>query len=605
MQNLTAKDIIHPEQAITLDGLFHQRALRHPDKEACRYFDSHSQAWKSITWGQMIAQIRLWQAAMLAEGLKPGDRVAVMLRNCPEWLMFDQAALGLGLITVPLYTSDRAENVAYVLRDCGAKLLLLDSSQHWANLSAACAKVDSLSRVICLRPGTDHHPMMRYVSDWLRDGEATEQFIHVHTDPQQLATIIYTSGTTGNPKGVMLSHANLLLNAWGSLQTFDVFPDDTFLSFLPLSHIFERAIGYYLAVMAGATVIFARSMQQLQEDLTAIQPTLIICVPRVYERILASINHKLSNAPRYLSILFKTAIRIGHRRFEYQQKRKPWHPELLLWPICKRLVADRVLGRLGGKLRFSISGGAALSPDVSKVFIGLGLPILQGYGLTETSPVISVNRVADNHPASVGKVIPGIQVRIAENGALLTKGPHLMLGYWNNPEATRAILTEDGWLNTGDKAELDGEGRIFITGRLKEIIVLSNGEKVPPVDMEAAILNDPLFEQVMIAGEGKAFLSAFVVINREYWNEVARLTNLENRWPDILQNAQAKQLVLTRLGMLVQQFPGYAKIRRVTLFDEPWSTENGFLTPTLKLKRREVLNRYQQEYQAMYHGYLD
>jgi long-chain acyl-CoA synthetase len=377
------------------------------------------------------------------------------------------------------------------------------------------------------------------------------------------------------------------------------------LSFLPLSHIFERAIGYYLVVMAGATVFYARSMQQLQEDLVTIKPTLIICVPRVYERILASIHQKLSQAPRMMTVLFNLAVNVGFHRFEYQQKRRSWHPCLLLWSLCKRLVADKVLDRLGGHLRFTISGGAALSPEISRVFIGLGLPVLQGYGLTETSPVISVNRVADNQPASVGKIIPGIQVRIADNGALLTKGPHLMQGYWNNLEATKAMYTADGWLDTGDVARLDEEGRIFITGRIKEIIVLSNGEKVPPVDIEAAIQNDPLFEQVMVVGEGKAFLSAIAVINHDWWQTLTQPMQLEMAWPDVLQCPQAKQLALSRIDAQMKQFPGYAKIRRITLLAEAWSTENGLLTATQKLKRTDVLDRYRQEYEAMYRGYLE
>jgi long-chain acyl-CoA synthetase len=610
MQKFTTKDIIHPEQALTLDGLFHQRALRHPEKNFCHYYDPLEQNWQVITWAQSLAQIGLWQAAMQAEGLQPGDRVAIMLRNCPEWVIFDQAALGLGLVTVPLYTSDRAENVAYVLQDCGAKLLLVDSTQHWSRLSQACANVTSLTRVISLRSVADSDPLLCPLSKWLNNGTGSKEFQHLSADPQQLASIIYTSGTTGNPKGVMLSHANLLYNAWASLQTFDVFIDDTLLSFLPLSHIFERAIGYYLVVMAGATVFYARSMQQLQEDLVTIKPTLIICVPRVYERILASIHQKLSQAPRIMTVLFNSAVKVGHYRFEYQQKRRSWHPRLLLWPLFKRLVADKVLGKLGGHLRFSISGGAALSPDISRVFIGLGLPVLQGYGLTETSPVISVNRVVDNQPASVGKIIPGIQVRIAENGALLTKGPHLMQGYWNNPQATEAMYSEDGWLDTGDVARLDDEGRIFITGRIKEIIVLSNGEKVPPVDIEAAIQNDPLFEQVMVVGEGKAYLSAFAVINDEQWQALTQATDFNNvqfgsAWPDVLRSPQAKHFAMSRIDAQMKQFPGYAKIRRITLLAEAWSTENGLLTATQKLKRTDVLDRYRQEYETMYRGYLE
>jgi long-chain acyl-CoA synthetase len=302
----------------------------------------------------------------------------------------------------------------------------------------------------------------------------------------------------------MLSHHNMLSNAYFTLQSFDVTGADTFLSFLPLSHTLERTCGYYLSVMAGARVAYARSIPQLAEDLAAIRPTLLISVPRIYERVYGAIKAKLAEGPAVRRMLFELATEVGWTRFEHQQGRGPWRPGFVLWPLLKKLVADKILARLGGRLRAAVSGGAALPPDVARVFIGLGLPVLQGYGLTETSPVVSNNNIEDNVPASIGKPIHGVQVKIGEKNALLVKGPNVMLGYWENPEATRAMFTEDGWLNTGDTARMDGEGRLYITGRLKEIIVLSNGEKVPPVDMEAAIARDPFFEQVMVMAENEA-----------------------------------------------------------------------------------------------------
>lgn len=526
-----------------------------------------------------------------------------MLKNCPSWIIFDQAALGLGLVTVPLYTSDRPENVAHVLADSGAKLLLIDSAEHWHPLHEACMHLHALNRIVTMKspPEGDDDTRLRGLDEWLPEGGG--EFLHRVSDGGRLATIVYTSGTTGKPKGVMLSHDNLLSNSWAALMTFDVYPEDQFLSFLPLSHCLERLTGYYLPVMAGATVAFARSFQLLQDDLAQVRPTALVTVPRIFERILASLRNKLEKGPRIQRWLFELAVQVGYHRFEHAQQRASWSPRHLLWPLLKVLVADKLMSRLGGRVRLAVSGGAALSPEISRVFIGLGLPIIQGYGLTETSPVIGVNRVDDNVPSSIGKAIPGVEVKLGEHDALLARGPNIMLGYWHNPEATRAMFTEDGWLNTGDIARIDAQGHITITGRIKEIIVLNNGEKVPPADLEFAILRDPLFEQAIILGEGKPYLSLLAVINRERWAEAAWDRDLPADWPGGLQHPQSKAFALTRIAQQMKAFPGYARIRRVALLDEPWTIENGLLTPTHKLKRNEVLERYRSEYEKLYEGY--
>jgi len=251
----------------------------------------------------------------------------------------------------------------------------------------------------------------------------------------------------------------------------------------------------------------------------------------------------------------------------------------------------------------ALSGGAALSPEVSRIFIGLGLPILQGYGLTETSPVISVNCQHANKPASVGQAIPGVELRLGENDVLLVRSPGIMQGYWSNEQATRAMFTEDGWLNTGDTARIDDSGHIYITGRIKDIIVLSNGEKVPPVDLEAAILHDSLFDQVMVVGEGKPYLGIFAVINSEHWETAALERGLQGAWPEVLASPQGSAFALTRIARQMKGFPGYTRIRRAALLAEPWSVENGLMTPTLKLKRAKVLERYRQDYDKLYEGY--
>ncbi len=578
----------------------HQRVRRTPHGLAYRFFDDHQYEWRDLTWVEVLQEITRWQAALKHEGFVPGDRVAIMLKNCPNWVIFDQAALGLGLVTVPLYTSDRPENVAHVLEDSGAKLLLIDSAEHWHPLHEACMTLTSITRIVTVRspPEGDDDPRLRGLGEWLP--ESGGEFIHVNTDPDSLATIVYTSGTTGRSKGVMLSHHNLLSNAFGALQTFDIYPDDLFLSFLPLSHCLERLAGYYLPVMAGATVAYARSFQQLQEDLTRIQPTVLVSVPRIFERIQVALYNRLDKTSRFKRWLFDFAVRVGYHRFEHTQGRAPWSATYLLWPALKPLVADQLIARLGGRLRLAVSGGAALSTDISRTFIGLGLPILQGYGLTETSPVIGVNRIDDNLPSSIGQTIPGVEVKLGEQNVLLTRGPNIMLGYWNNEAATRAMYTADGWFNTGDTARIDAHGHITITGRIKEIIVLNNGEKIPPPDLEAAILRDPLFEQVMVVGEGKPFLSLLAVVNRERWSEAAQERELPGTWPANLRQAQARSFALARVATQMKAFPGYARIRSIALFEEPWSLDNGLLTQTLKLKRNQVLERYREDYERLY-----
>ena len=596
-------DVILPETAGTLDGLFSERVRRSPDAVAYTEYDEEDGAWRDSTWAQMDALVARWQAGLQREALVPGDRIAIMLRNCPAWVALDQAAMRLGLVVVPLYTQDRPDNVAYIIQNSGAKLLLFEKPEQWGAFADVRAQLAGLVRILCLKPlqGAADDARVASAATWLPATGA--QAKRVNRDGAQLASIIYTSGTTGKPKGVMLSHNNMLSNAYSTLQTFDVSTEDTFLSFLPLSHTLERTCGYYLTVMAGARVAYARSIPQLAEDLSIVRPTLLISVPRIYERVYAAIQAKLAEGPAFRRKLFELAVAVGWARFEREQGRGSWKAGFLLWPVLKRLVGDKILARLGGRLRAAVSGGAALAPDVAKVFIGLGLPLLQGYGMTETSPVVSSNRLRDNLPASIGKPIPNVEVKLGERDALLVKGPNVMLGYWENPEATRVMFTADGWLNTGDTARLDADGRLYITGRLKEIIVLSNGEKVPPVDMEAAIARDPFFEQVMVICEGKPYLSVLVVPNRDMWVKLASEHGLDSASPLSMRMVQAEQLVLARINAQIKEFPGYAQIRRAAVLPEPWTVENGMLTPTMKLKRAKVLEQHRADCDKLYAGH--
>ena len=472
---------------------------------------------------------------------------------------------------------------------------MIGRATQWERLQGKLENIRTLKRVVSIAE-IEHPGSKRLVqlNPWLssdKDSEITLPEIQ----PHDLASIVYTSGTTGHPKGVMLSHRNFLSNVYSGLQAVPVTSEDIFLSFLPLSHTLERTVGYYLPMMAGATVAHARSVQELAKDLREIKPTGIISVPRIFERVYIRIKEGLDNKSAFSSYLFGLAVTIGWRRFEYLQQRRRWHPLLLLWPLMKRLVADKITYRLGGNLKVAISGGAALSPDIAKVFVGLGVPILQGYGLTEASPVVSVNRLSRNIPASIGPALPDVEVRTNENDELLVKGENVMLGYWKDPEATRAVVDEEGWLYTGDKARIE-DGYIYITGRIKDIIVMDTGEKVSPVDMELAICNDGLFEQIMVIGEGRPYLTALVVVNQDQWQRL----NETHGNPD---RETVEKLLLERIGLCLHDFPGYAEIKRISLIDEPWTVENDFLTPTLKMKRKRIQEKYSNVIERMYAGH--
>ena len=593
------EDIIQPDQANSIFGLFIERVRRSPGQCAYRQFNSQSEEWEDISWQEMANQVVLWHTGMAAEDLNPGDRVAVCLRNCYEWVMFEIAAHSLGLVTVPIYTNDRSDNMAYVLEDSGTRLLLVEHHQQWQGIIDTRKKLPELKRVLCLSAKEDcDDERLRAVSLWL---PTSGELVDHSGKPDSLASIVYTSGTTGRPKGVMLSHFNMIWDAWAGLQHIKVYPDDLALSFLPLSHTLERTIGYYLIMMAGATVAFNRSIPELGEDMKIIRPTLMISVPRIFDRIYMQIQDGLKEKPAPLRWLFKAAVATGWTRFETLQGRSHsfwWKP---FWPLFEKLFASRVQAAFGGRLRFAISGGAPLSYPIARIFIAFGIHIQQGYGLTETSPVISVNRLEDNRPETVGTVLRDARVRIGEDDELQVRSPGVMMGYWNNHTATYQTIDTDGWLHTGDKARIDADGHIIITGRIKEVIVLANGEKVPPADLEMALATDPLFDQVMIIGEGHSFLAALVVLNHA---QHAALVDQKKELSGLDKNStEFKEYLLQRIFPLLHDFPGYMQVFGVAVVDECWTVENELMTPTLKLKRHAIINRHATEVDEIYQGH--
>ncbi len=567
MSEESARDGVVSEPRMQLGNLadlFWTRVRETPEAPAYRQYDGS--AWVDMTWAEAGRTTARWQAAFVRDGLKRGDRVAMCLHNRVEWVLFDQAALSLGLVTVPLYFDDRPDNMAWCLNDAGVRLLLLEDAGQWPALRDQARSVE---RVVCLAGETGQDNRLVRLQDWLP--RAGGELKRATAAPGDLATIVYTSGTTGRPKGVMLSHGNILSNVIASMRALPAYPSDRFLSFLPLSHMFERTCGYYSAIWAGAQTVYARSISLLVDDLREQKPTILISVPRIFERIYSRMQEAMApGSPKRK--LFEKATEVGWRSFRGEST----FTDKLLWPVLKALVAKKLYRRLGGRMRMIIVGGAAFAPHLARVFNGLGLPIIQGYGLTETSPVLAANRMGDNDPASVGRALEGVELRCSENGELLARGPNIMLGYWNNPEATAAMIDTQGWLHTGDVVTIRG-GSVYITGRVKDIIVLSNGEKVPPTDAEAAILRDAAFEQVMVLGEGRSKLGLLVVSKIE---DTAQLC--------------------ARANAQLHNFPGYTRICHIAHLAEPWSVENGLLTPTLKLKRNEIEKRFVREIEAMY-----
>ena len=607
-QNRPDSDVISWGNVNTIPELFRTRADTTPHTPAYRQFNTQTKTWVDYPWHEAAAFAGRWQHALIQESPEPGDRVAVLLRNCMEWVCFDQAALSLGLVVVPLYTADTPENIAYILQDANVRLLLVGNIQQWNQLIPLQSQLPSLQRVLCLQDSSATNlayisdPVVRYVSSWL---PAEPHHFQVSAgDPNLLATIVYTSGTTGRPKGVMLSHRNILWNAGASLHAFCVQTDDVFLSFLPLSHMFERTCGYYLPMIAGSCVAYARSIQELGDDLITQRPTVLIAVPRIFERIYAKINIQLLEKGGLARRLFRLTETIGWQRFEVQQGRASTGLfSCLAWPILRRLIADKALLRFGGRLRFAISGGAPLYQPIAHCLIGMGLPLIQGYGMTESSPVISANRLDDNVPDSVGTAITGVELHIGPNNELWVRSPGIMQGYLNHPQATHAAIDENGWLHTGDQAEIINH-HVFIRGRIKEILVTSSGEKIPPADMEMAICQDPLFESAMIIGEGKPYLTAILVLNDDGWREFARALQHDPDDPASLCAQPVINAVLYKIKQATRHFPIHAKIRAIHLTREPWTIENGFITPTLKLIRPAITQHFAADIQRLYAKHL-
>ena len=592
----------------TIPEMLALQVEKRPDAVGWKSWDPVKKSWRDWTFRQGYDEVQRWRHAFAGLGLTRGTRVAMLLPNCIEAVLFDQAALANALTPVPLHAIDTPKSSAYILNDSGAEVLVTNKKLKW-RLVREATELPNLKLVVITDDDFADDPdadiPMLSLETWL--AKTPDAPLPPGPRSTDLAALVYTSGTTGNPKGVMLTHRNVLSNLRGVLQSLQPYADETLLSFLPLSHTFERTASYYLAVGTGLTLAFNRSIATLADDLKSIRPTILMSVPRVYDMIYGKLRDGLAKKPAYVRYLFNWAVEVGWRRF-CRENGLPIEPSGRAWldPLVAGFL-DKKIGKqlrsvFGDRIHLYISGGAALNPAVAKVFLGLGVPIFQGYGMTETSPIIAVNKVGQNHPSTVGPKLDNIEVKLGDGGELLVRGPSVMQGYWHREEATRAILSDDGWLSTGDVAEIYQDGCIRITGRIKEIIVTSTGEKVPPADLEAAVETDPLFAQTLAVGDDRICIALVAVVNPDEWQRLCAELKLDPEDPKSLDSREAQQAALKRIKKAAADFPNYGVPRLVKLVREPWTIENGMLTPTLKLKPSIITRRYASDIDALYEG---
>lgn len=604
----SAKPSFGLENLTTLPQLLVNSVERYGEREALRQFDKETKSWHSLSYAQLMARVMEWRRAYAAMNLERGTRIGILMPNSIDHACADQAALANGLVPVPLHAIDTPGASAFILSDSRAQVLVTNKLTRWKQIQAAGGDLQDLTAVIITEDEVDDETgMVRGLSEWLAAGT---HVVELPEGPKEddLAGIVYTSGTTGRPKGVMLTHGNIVSNVKATLEC--VFPQvgDIFLSFLPLSHTFERTAGYYLALATGCTIAYNRSVLLLADDLKTIHPTVIISVPRVYERIFARVQDKLKKSRPAARYLFDWAVEIGWRDFcrrnhlPVEHTGRAWLDGLMR-PLVRK-VSSTLLDQFGGRLRIAISGGAALSSKVARTFCGLGLPIIQGYGMTEASPIIAGNNRTLNQPNTVGKPFNNVEVRLGEGDEIQIKGPSITRGYWNRPDATADAFTEDGWFRTGDVGGFNELGLLSIKGRIKEIIVTSTGEKVPPADLEAAIETDPLFSQCYVIGENRPYLSLITVVNPDEWASFAKSCGVDPADPASLDNPSVKTSALKRAKTAAGEFPHYALPRAVVLTQEPWTIENGLITPTLKLKRGPLSKKFANVIAQLYatHG---
>ncbi len=535
--------------------------------------------YRPISWQEAHRQVEEAALGLMDLGIRPGDRVAILSENRPEWAIADLAILSTGAITVPVYTTLAAGEIETILRHSGARLLFASNPDGMGKVVHLQKEMD-LKVVLFDAPYRVSGPRVWWFGEVLGLGN-TAPAEHrrelaqriAEAKPEEPASIIYTSGTTGSPKGVVLTHLNFLSNCRAVEEVLPIREEDTLLSFLPLSHVFERMAGYYFVLTVGGTIAYAENLEAVPKNLLEVGPTVFTAVPRFYEKVRERILEAVRQASPVRRAIFHWAFRLGRGRS-------------LSHRIADRLVFSKLRERLGGRLRFCVSGGAPLPKPIAEFFYTAGILILEGYGLTETSPVITCNRLDRFRFGTVGLAIPGVELKIAGDGEILTRGPHVMQGYFQNPAATAEVIDAEGWFHTGDIGMLDPDGFLTITDRKKDLIKTSGGKMVAPQKLEAALKADPLIADCVVIGDQRKYLTALIVPNLEKTGAVV---------PPGLQT-----LLWERVEQVNRTLAPFEQIKKITLLEEPFSLGSGELTPTLKVKRRVVAERYAEQIESMY-----
>jgi len=593
----------------TLTRLFYDAVERHGHKPKAVACKPAGGPWRSLTHQELAQRVLRAGLALRRLGVRRGDRVAILSENRPGWLVADFACLAVGASDVPVYPTLPARQLDYILKDAGVVAIFVSSAPQLAKIQELRGELPALRHVIAMDPDARGPGVIGLAELYAMGAElesaaeaARFQAEALTADPDDVATIIYTSGTTGDPKGVMLTHDNIWSNVMGALESFDVGPTDSTLSFLPLSHIFERMAGHFLMFHAGATIHYAESIDTVPANLMEVGPTIVTSVPRLYEKMYARVlENALAGGPIKKRIFF-WAKDVGERWADHVLAGE--RPPTLLgqrYALAQRLVFSKLKARTGGHIRFFVSGGAPLPPDIAKFFYAAGLPILEGYGLTETSPVICVNLLERVRIGTVGPAIHGVEVRLGPDGEILTRGRHVMKGYFNQPEATREALDPDGWFHTGDIGELDAAGCLRITDRKKDLIVTAGGKNVAPQPIEQMVKHNKYVANAVMLGDRRKFCIMLVVPNfdqLERWAVYKQLAFANHRGLIKLPEVRAK--MEREVMKMLPDLASYETPKKILLLEHDFSIENGDLTPTLKVRRRVVEKRYQRQIDALY-----
>ena len=588
--------------AETLAKAFEREALRY----GARAFltDKRHQAWRDHSWSDVAGRAMRLRTGLIHLGIEHGDRIAILSENSPEWVVVDQAVLGLGAVVVPLYTTSGAEDIRHVITDSGARLIAVNGDRLIEKVQGL-GPLPGVEGILAMHPDAvaqDGAGLEVIAVKQVSDFEPTRAIEGSRND---LATFIYTSGTTGPSKGVMLSHGNILANCESSLDALNLRDSDVVLSILPVAHAFERTGGYYTVMAAGGTIAYAEGLGQIAQNLLEIEPTVVLAVPRLLEAVYSRIMRTVESSSSLKRGLFNAAVKAGARAAEYRH-RGVAVPALLAarMALYRRLVFAKIQEVFGSRLRYLISGGAPLPVEINRFFAAAELPIVEGYGLTEAAPVVSCNLHGRTRVGTVGRPIKNVEVRLDADGELLVRGANVMVGYYKREEETREAIDREGWLHTGDIAEIDADGYIKITDRKKEIIVLSGGRNVSPANLESRLVGDPFIAQACVIGDRRKHLAAIIVPDFEALHgPQARQLEFDGAKPEeAVANPKMRKLFHDRLREFNRARSDVEAIVDFVLTATPFSQENGELTPTLKVRRKVVQEHYRTAIDAMYGG---